>query len=96
LPIVQNDVIVLPQKAVFEVQGKQIVYVVGKGNKVKSRIIETNGTSGLSYIVTSGLNSDEIVVIEGASKLNDGMEIIPEVIASKAAVKPANTFSTKK
>jgi membrane fusion protein (multidrug efflux system) len=96
LPIVQNDVIVLPQKAVFEVQGKQIVYVVGKGNKVKSRIIETNGTSGLSYIVTSGLNSDEIVVIEGASKLNDGMEIIPEVIAREDALKPANTFSTKK
>lgn len=96
LPIVQNDVIVLPQKAVFEVQGKQIVYVVGEGNKVKSRIIETNGTSGLSYIVTSGLNSDEIVVIEGASKLNDGMEIIPEVIAREDALKPANTFSTKK
>jgi membrane fusion protein (multidrug efflux system) len=33
------------------VQGKQIVYVVGKGNKVKSRIIETNGTSGLNFIV---------------------------------------------
>jgi membrane fusion protein (multidrug efflux system) len=96
LPIVQNDVIVLPQKAVFEVQGKQIVYVVGKGNKVKSRIIETNGTSGLNYIVTSGLHSDEVVVVEGASKLNDDMEIIPEVIASEAAVKPANTFSTKK
>jgi membrane fusion protein (multidrug efflux system) len=44
------------------VQGKQIVYVVGK-NKVKSRIIETNGTSGLNFIVTNGLSSDEVVVI---------------------------------
>jgi membrane fusion protein (multidrug efflux system) len=50
LPIVQNDVIVI-LKGSFEVQGKQIVYVVGKGNKVKSRIIETNGTSGLNFIV---------------------------------------------
>ena len=74
--------IVVPQKAVFEVQGKQIVYVVGKGNKVKSRIIETNGTSGLNYIVTNGLNSDDVVVVEGASKLKDDMEIIPQV-ASK-------------
>jgi hypothetical protein len=31
---------------------------------VKSRIIETNGTSGLNFIVTNGLSSDE-VVIEG-------------------------------
>jgi membrane fusion protein (multidrug efflux system) len=46
------------------VQEKQIVYVVGKGNKVKSRIIETNGTSGLNFIVTNGLSSDEVVVIE--------------------------------
>jgi hypothetical protein len=31
---------------------------------VKSRIIETNGTSGLNFIVTNGLSSDEVVVIE--------------------------------
>jgi membrane fusion protein (multidrug efflux system) len=41
---------------------EKIVYVVGKGNKVKSRIIETNGTSGLNFIVTNGLSSDEVVV----------------------------------
>jgi membrane fusion protein (multidrug efflux system) len=35
-----------------------------EGNKVKSRIIETNGTSGLNFIVTNGLSSDEVVVIE--------------------------------
>jgi hypothetical protein len=67
------------------VQGKQIVYVVGKGNKVKSRIIETNGTSGLNFIVTNGLSSDEVVVIEGASKLKDDVEIIPQAIASEDA-----------
>jgi membrane fusion protein (multidrug efflux system) len=32
---------------VFEGTGKQIIYAVEQGNKVKSRIIETNGTSGL-------------------------------------------------
>jgi membrane fusion protein (multidrug efflux system) len=69
------------------VQGKQIVYVVGKGNKVKSRIIETNGTSGLNFIVTNGLSSDEVVVIEGASKLKDDVEIIPQAIASEDAQK---------
>jgi membrane fusion protein (multidrug efflux system) len=96
LPIVQNDVIVVPQKAVFEVQGKQLVYVVGKGNKVKSRIIETNGTSGLNYIVTKGLNSNDLVVVEGASKLKDDMEIIPQVAASADASQVVDTLSLKK
>jgi membrane fusion protein (multidrug efflux system) len=78
LPIIQNQVILVPQNAVFEVQGKQIIYVVEKGNKVKSRIIGTNGTSDLNFIVTSGLSEGEVVVIEGASKLKDDMEIVPQ------------------
>jgi membrane fusion protein (multidrug efflux system) len=82
LPILQSNVIILPQKAVFEIQGKQIVYVVGKGNKVKSRIIETNGTSELNYIVTNGLSTDDVVVVEGASKLKDDEEIVPQVVAN--------------
>ena len=78
LPIIQTNVILVPQNAVFEVQGKQIIYVVEKGNKVKSRIIETNGTSDLNFIVTNGLSDGEVVVVEGASKLKDDMEIVPQ------------------
>jgi membrane fusion protein (multidrug efflux system) len=62
LPIVQNDVIVIP-KGSFEVQENKL-FTLLEGNKVKSRIIETNGTSGLNFIVTNGLSSDEVVVIE--------------------------------
>ena len=68
----------VPQNAIFEVQGKQTLYVVGKDNKVKSRIVTTNGTSELNFIVTDGLQEGEVVVIEGASKLKDDMEIVPQ------------------
>lgn len=78
LPIEQKDVIVVPQNAVFEVQGKQLIYVVGKDNKVKSTIITTNGVSGLNFIVTEGLSEGDVVVVEGASKLKDDMEIVPQ------------------
>ena len=78
LPIVQKQVILVPQNAVFEVQGKQIIYVVGPGNKVKSRIITTNGTSDLNFIVTDGLTAGNIVVTEGASKLKDDVVIVPQ------------------
>lgn len=96
LPIVQSNVILIPQKAVFEVQGKQIVYAVEKGNKVKSRIIETNGTSDLNYIVTAGLTEGDVVVIEGASKLKDDMEIVPEPIKSAVEANDATQTTTKK
>ncbi|WP_296143816.1 efflux RND transporter periplasmic adaptor subunit [uncultured Flavobacterium sp.] len=78
LPIEQKGVMLVPQNAIFEVQGKQTLYVVEKGNKVKSRIVTTNGTSELNFIVTDGLQEGDVVVIEGASKLKDDMEIVPQ------------------
>lgn len=78
LPIEQKAVLLVPQNAIFEVQGKQTLYVVGKDNKVKSRIVTTNGTSELNFIVTDGLQDGEKVVVEGASKLKDDMEIVPQ------------------
>ncbi|NBL64713.1 efflux RND transporter periplasmic adaptor subunit [Flavobacterium sp. NST-5] len=95
LPIVQQDVIVVPQNAVFEMQGKQMIYVVENGNKVKSRIIKTNGTSELNFIVTDGLKAGEKVVVEGASKLKDDMEIVPqEAQANKNASTANDSVST--
>ena len=38
----------------------------------------TNGTSELNFIVTDGLQEGEVVVTEGASKLKDDMEIVPQ------------------
>lgn len=84
LPIEQKDVMLVPQNAIFEVQGKQTLYVVGKDNKVKSRIVTTNGTSELNFIVTDGLQVGEKVVIEGASKMKEDMEIVPQEGGQKA------------
>ena len=84
LPIVQKEVMLVPQNAIFEVQGKQTLYVVEKGNKVKSRIVTTNGTSELNFIVTDGIQEGEMVVVEGASKLRDDMEIVPQDVQKQA------------
>ncbi len=85
LPVEQKNVTLIPQNAVFEMQGKQMVYVVGKDNKVVSRIIETSGTSDLNFIVKSGIEEGEMIVTEGTSKLKEEMQIIPQQ-ASKEAV----------
>ncbi|MGK4566726.1 efflux RND transporter periplasmic adaptor subunit [Flavobacterium sp. 3HN19-14] len=84
LPVIQKNVVLVPQNAVFEMQGKQIIYVVGKDNKVESRIIETGGTSELNFIVTKGLEEGELFVSEGASKLQDGTQIVPQEVSATA------------
>ncbi len=100
LPIEQKNVVLVPQNAVFEMQGKQLIYVVGKDNKVLARVIETNGTSALNYIVVKGLELGESVVTKGATKLTDGTQIVPEQEKSKLAentpkVSKSNTSKTK-
>jgi membrane fusion protein (multidrug efflux system) len=78
LPIEHKNVLLVPQNAVFDMQGKQMIYVVGKDNTVKSKIITTSTTAGLNFIVADGLEEGEVIVTEGASKLKDGMAIVPQ------------------
>ncbi len=78
IPVEVKSAILVPQNAVLDMQGKQMVYVVGEGNKVKSKIITTNGVSGLNFIVVGGLEEGETIVIEGASKMKDDMQIAPQ------------------
>lgn len=91
LPTEEKDVVLIPQIAVFEMQGKQLVYVVDKANKVTTKVIQTRGTSALNYIVSEGLNEGDLVVVEGISKLRDGMEIIPNAGTPKTAPAASNT-----
>ena len=85
IPIDYKDVIMVPQGAVFDMQGKQMLYVVNKDNTVKSKIITVKTTAGMNFIVESGLEPGEVIVTEGASKLKDGMAIVPQPAKQEAA-----------
>lgn len=89
LPIEQKDIVLVPQNAIFELQGKQLIYVVGKDNKVKSQIIKTSGTSDLNFIVSDGLNVGDVIVVAGASKLKDDMQIVPQPVNSQSGTASA-------
>lgn len=98
IPIENKNAILVPQNAVIDMQGKQIVYVVGQENKVKSRIITTSGTSGLNFIVSDGLKEGETIVVEGASKMKDDMPITPQPRGTEkpeTAQAPAKSDSAK-
>ena len=85
IPQTYNAAIVIPQKATYEIQDKKFVYVVGKDNKVTQREIEVaSENDGKNYIVTSGLESGERIVVEGVNTLKNDMVIKPITAAQSA------------
>ncbi|MBD2704205.1 efflux RND transporter periplasmic adaptor subunit [Spirosoma sp. BT702] len=93
LPNIVSDALLVPQKAVFEVQDKNYVYVVDKANKVKSRSFVPQARVGLNYIVRSGLEPGDRVVYEGIQNVRDGDEIIPEAITIGDSLSTQNTLA---
>lgn len=82
-----DNAVLVPQKAVFEVQDKNFVYVVDGGNKVRTRSFEPQSRTGQFYVVKSGLKPGDRVVYEGIQQLRDGMAITPRFL-------PADSLKT--
>jgi len=80
----QNGALLVPQRAVIELQGSHQVAVVGSDNKVSIRPVTVGERVGKLWIVTQGLKPGEHVVVEGLMKVRDG-----------AAVKAVPTDSAK-
>ena len=67
--------LLLPQKAVFEIQDKNYVYVVDQASIVHMRSFTPQTRTGDFYVVKDGLKPGERVVYEGVSGLKDGQRI---------------------
>ncbi|WP_229366058.1 efflux RND transporter periplasmic adaptor subunit [Fibrisoma montanum] len=78
-----SDALLVPQRAVFEIQDKNYVYVVDAANRVKSKSFVPQSRVGKYYIVKSGLQPGERVVYEGIQNVKDGMQIIPRSTPGK-------------
>lgn len=78
VPHINNNVVIIPQDAVVQVQDRNFVYVVGANNKVKYTAVKINShNDGKNYIIDSGLNVGDRIVVQGVNTLKDGMEIKP-------------------
>lgn len=75
---VRHDALLIPQRAVNELQGSYQVAVVGSGNVVQIRSVALGPQLGSNLIITSGISANERVVTEGISKLRDGMRVSPQ------------------
>ncbi|HEU5146892.1 MAG TPA: efflux RND transporter periplasmic adaptor subunit [Chryseosolibacter sp.] len=75
-----TDAIMIPQKAAFEIQDKNFVFVVDSTNQVRMRNFVPKTRFSHYYIVESGLKSGEKIVFEGIQEIRDGMRIIPKPV----------------
>jgi membrane fusion protein (multidrug efflux system) len=74
----RKGALLVPQKAVSELQGRYQIAVVGADNKVSIRDVETGDRVGGMWIIEKGLRADERVVSEGVTKVRDGATVNPK------------------
>jgi RND family efflux transporter MFP subunit len=73
----QDNALLIPQKAVFEIQDKSYVYVVGQDNVARVRSFTPKTRLTHYYVVQDGLKEGETIATEGVQHLRDGMVIAP-------------------
>jgi membrane fusion protein (multidrug efflux system) len=84
--------ILVPERAVAELQGKSFVWIVGPDNKATQRSIEVAPSRiGENVIILEGLKPGERIVVEGLQKVREGGLVQPMTAAQMAAAQaPAN------
>jgi RND family efflux transporter MFP subunit len=85
----QPGALLVPQRAVNELQGIYQIATVDAENKVNIRTVTMGDRIGTQWIVTKGLKPGERVVTEGIQKVRQGMEVNPKplVASNQAAAK---------
>jgi membrane fusion protein (multidrug efflux system) len=98
---IRKGAILIPQRAVSDVQGKLMVAVVGSDNKVDIRQVKVGERIGSDWIITEGLKPGETVVVEGTQKARPGAIVNPKPFSPNAPAaapetKPAAPAADKK
>ncbi|GAA5093546.1 efflux RND transporter periplasmic adaptor subunit [Wohlfahrtiimonas larvae] len=83
-----KDAIEIPQKSVFrDSKGDSYVFVVTEGNKIETRAINIRQSNGNNWLIESGLNAGEKVVVEGIQQIQNmlrrGGELTVKIIEPK-------------
>ena len=92
----RKGALVVPQKAVSELQGNYQVAVVGSDNKVQIRPVKVGERVGTDYwIIEQGLKPGERVVAEGVQKVRGGLTVNPKPLTTTAEAQPAPAAPTR-
>ena len=80
-----KNALIIPQKCTYEVLEKKYVYVLDKQNKIRSREINIASEMPHIFVVSSGLNKDDKILLEGLRQVKEN-EAIKYTYVKPAAV----------
>lgn len=92
IPIIYENAIVVPQKSTYEQQGNIVIFKLAKDNTVITSIIKVKAAVDNLYVVESGINLEDQIIVSGVGKLRNGMAISPQVTPFDEAIKPIATL----
>jgi membrane fusion protein (multidrug efflux system) len=75
---IDKDALLVPQRAVHELQGEYELAVVDGDNRVSLRNVKASNRVGSYWIIEQGLSADDRVVIEGLQKIKTGDRVDPK------------------
>ena len=91
----KKGALLVPQRAVTELQGGYQVAVVGKDNKVEIRPVKVGERIGPQWIIEAGLKPGERVVTEGVQRVKAGMTVNPKPLKAMTEDKTAPTANSQ-
>lgn len=74
----KQDALLVPQRAVEEIQGVQSVLTVGPGNKAQVRSVVIGAHAGDNWIVEQGLKPGDRVIVDGLMSVRPGSPVNPQ------------------
>lgn len=85
---VQRNALLVPQRAVTELQGMYQLAVVGPDNTVDIRKVRTGERSGPLWVIEEGLRAGERVIVEGLQKVRQGAPVAPQPFDASSPTPP--------
>jgi membrane fusion protein, multidrug efflux system len=83
---VKKGALLVPQRAVNDLQGGAQVAVVGSDNKAEIRAVQTGERVGALWVIDKGLHPGERVVVEGFTRVKSGAVVSPREAPQEAAI----------
>lgn len=86
----ERNALIVPQRAVTDMQGRSLIAVVGADNKISIHPVTTGERIGEEWVIKGELKAGDKVVAEGIQKVREGLVVNPVPLgANTAAVAPA-------
>jgi membrane fusion protein (multidrug efflux system) len=73
----RQNALLVPQRAIRELQGQYQAFVVGAGDTVEIRAIQVGPRIGNEWLVEQGLKPGDRVILAGTQRLKPGAKVVP-------------------